>query len=184
MVARRGPRRLERRNLPFVVHRRRWAQCVTLLVCAALLPLPAIMVAAAMKAEPDATMLLFVSLLSALFLLATVIGIDRSIGYRLIVDSDGFTTKGLLFTRHFQWGEVTGFVARPNFRLPGYYASWSVDGTNHPRRHWSSLWFGFYEVPPLMEYGGKELTRLLRHAKRRASAAWPEPAPRSRQKAE
>jgi hypothetical protein len=52
-----------------------------------------------------------------------------------------------------------------------------------PRRHWSSLWFGFYEVPPLMTYGGKELTRFLRHAKRRADAGWPEAAPRTIQKA-
>lgn len=184
MAARQAPRRLDRRHLPFVVHRRGWAQGVTLIVCAALLVLPALMITAAFKTGPDPVALLFVSLLSALFLLATVIGIDRSIGYRLILDADGFTTKGLLFTRQFRWEEVTGFVARANFRLPGYYASWSVDGSNHPRHHWSSLWFGFYEVPPLMAYGGKELTRLLRHAKRRASAGWSEPAPRSRQKAE
>lgn len=177
------PRRLERRHLPLAIHRRQWAQVSTLILCAALLLLPAVMLKVTMEIESDLSMIVIVTLLSAFFLLATVIGVDRSIGYRLILDAEGFTVRGLLFTRQFRWNEVTEFSARLNYRLPGYYASWSVDGSNMPRRHWSSLWFGFYEVPPLMAYGGKELTRLLRHAKRRADAGWPEAAPRTRQKA-
>lgn len=177
------PRRLERRHLPLTIHRRTWAQAMTLIVCAALLLLPAVMLKVTMEVESDPFMVLIVALLSAIFLLATVIGIDRSIGYRLILDTEGFTARGLLFTRQFRWTEVTEISARPNYRLPGYFASWSVDGSNMPRRHWSSLWFGFYEVPPLMTYGGKELTRFLRHAKRRADAGWPEAAPRTIQKA-
>jgi hypothetical protein len=177
------PRRLELRHLPLTIHRRVWAQVITLLLVGPISTLPAILVFAGIETRANPLALLLILLCSAVFLLAAVIGLDRSIGYRLIIDADGFTTRGLLFTRHFSWTEVLEFSARPNYRLPGYYASWSVDGSNHSRRHWSSLWFGFYEVPPLMQLGGKELTRLLRHAKRRADAGWPAPVPRSRQKA-
>jgi hypothetical protein len=177
------PRRLELRHLPLTIHRRIWAQIITLLLVGPLALLPIVMLKAGIETGANPLTFLIVLACASLFLLASIIGLDRSLGYRLILDTDGFTTKGLLFSRSFRWSEITDIVARPNYRLPGYYASWSVDGSNHPRRHWSSLWFGFYEVPPLMQIGGKELTRLLRHAKRRADAGWPAPAPRSRQKA-
>ena len=73
------PRRLERRHLPLTIHRRTWAQAMTLIVCAALLLLPAVMLKVTMEVESDPFMVLIVALLSAIFLLATVIGIDRSI---------------------------------------------------------------------------------------------------------
>ena len=177
------PRRVELGHLPLTIHRRTWAKIITLLLVGPIAAMPAAMVIAASKIHANPLTFLIVLLSSSVFLLAAVIGLDRSIGYRLIIDADGFTTTGLLFTRQFSWTELQEFSARPNHRLPGYYASWTVDGSRHPRRHWSSLWFGFYEVPPLMQIGGKELTRLLRHAKRRADAGWPAPAPRTRQKA-
>ena len=178
--ARSIPRRLELRHLPLTIHRRPWAQVITLILAIALCVLPFVMLTAALAAETKPVTLLIVLALSAVFLLAAVIGIDRSLGYRLILDRDSFTIKGLLFTRSFRWNEVTEIRARSNYRLPGYYASWSVDGSHHPCRHWSSLWFGYYEVPPLMQIGGKELTRLLRHAKRRADSGWAAAPPRTR----
>lgn len=181
--ARAIPRRLELRHLPLTIHRRRWAQVITLILAVTLCVLPFVMVTTTLETKAKPITLLIDLALSSVFLLAAVIGLDRSLGYRLILDRDSFSTKGLLFTRSFHWDEVTEILARSNYRLPGYYASWTVDGSRHPRRHWSSLWFGFYEVPPLMQIGGKELTRLLRHAKRRADAGWPAPAPRTRQKA-
>ena len=176
------PRRLQLRHLPLTIHRRVWAQIITLLLVGPIGTLPAILVFAGIETRANPIALLLILLCSAVFLLAAVIGLDRSIGYRLMIDADGFTTQGLLFTRQFRWNEVREFSARPNYRLPGYYASWTVDGSHHPRRHWSSLWFGYYEVPPLMQIGGKELTRLLRHAKRRADSGWAEAPPRTRRK--
>jgi hypothetical protein len=173
------PRRLEQRHLPYVIHRRIWAQCITLLLVPVLATLPAFLTMGAIKADANFLAMLIVLLCSSVLLLGAIIALDRSIGYRLIIDADGFTTKGVLFTRHFMWGEISDIVARSNYRLPGYYASWTVDGSRHPRRHWSSLWFGFYEVPPLMQIGGKDLTRLLRHAKRRADSGWAASAPRA-----
>lgn len=183
MSVRRAPRRLERRHLPFMVRRRWWASLITLLLSPVLLGLGGLMLYFAWSTASTLPGALGASLCGGVFLLGSVIGLDRSFPFWLSIEADGFTVRGLIFTRHFRWSEVTEFIPRSNYRLPGYYASWSVDGSNHPRRHWSSLWFGFYEVPPVMEYGGKELTRLLRHAKRRADAGWPEPDLRTRQKA-
>lgn len=183
MAAGRAPRRLERRHLPYMVRRRWWASLITLLLSPLLLGLGGLMLFFSWTVEGSVIGTLGGSLCAAIFILGSVIGFDRSFPYYLRIEADGFLVRGLLFTRRFRWDEVKQFIHRSNYRLPGYYASWSVDGSNHPRRHWSSLWFGFYEVPPLMEYGGKELTRLLRHAKRRADAGWPEPAARTRQKA-
>ena len=177
--ARAIPRRLELRHLPLTIHRRRWAQIITLALVGPLCVLPFVMIRAVIDTHAEPITFLIVISCSAFFLLAAIIGLDRSIGYCLTLDADGFTTKGLMFTRHFRWDEVNDIVARSNYRLPGYYASWAVDGSHHPRRHWSSLWFGFYEVPPLMQIGGKELTRLLRHAKRRADSGWAPAPPRT-----
>lgn len=183
MAARRAPRRLERRHLPFVVRRRWWASLITLLLSPVLMGLGGLMLWFGWSAEGSLVGALVASLCGGGVLPGSLIGLDRSFPYYLRIEIDGFTVRGLLFTRHFRWSEVTEFLPRSNYRLPGDYASWSVDGSNHPRRHWSSLWFGFYEVPPLMAFGGKELTRLLRHAKRRADAGWPDPDLRTRQKA-
>lgn len=177
------PRRLERRHLPFVIHRRWWASLITLLLAPMLLGLGGLMIHFSMAAANSVPGILAGLLCGSVFILGSVICVDRSFPYVIVLEAEGFHVRGLLFTRHFRWDEVTKILYRPNYRLPGYYASWSVDGSNNPRRHWSSLWFGFYELPPLMAYGGKELTRFLRHAKRRADAGWPEAAPRTRQKA-
>lgn len=168
------PRRLELRHLPYIVHRRIWAQWLTFAYAPLLVALSGFLIIAVTSLEMRLLLRLFLAPAAVLFLFAAMIALDRSFRYRVIIDHDSVTISGLLFVRRFTWGEITGFRPRHNFRLPGYFASWSVDGSNHPRRHWSSLWFGFYEVPPLMAYGGKELTRLLRHAQRRASAGWPE----------
>ena len=195
-MPRRRPRQLKASYLPYVVRRRWWAS----LIAAAMVPVLAMLAVAMiymllffepvspnfgrprnewlfalLSSEGMKLMLgrLAMLALASIATIGTLLGIDRSFGYRVIIERDGIVTNGVLFRRRFAWSEITGFDARSNYRLPGYYASFKVDGLNHPRRHWSSLWFGWYDIPPLMEFGGKELTALLRHAKRRAEAGWP-----------
>ena len=194
-MPRRRPRLLKASHLPYTVRRRWWASAITAAIVPALALLAFGMVYMLLFFEPvppgfgrPRNEWLFALLSSeglklilgrlaivalALFAaIGTLLGIDRSFGYRVIIERDCIVTHGVLFRRRFAWGEMTGFQARSNYRLPGYYASFKVDGSNHPRRHWSSLWFGLYDIPPLMQFGGKELTALLRHAKRRAEAGW------------
>ena len=100
------PRRLQLRHLPLTIHRRVWAQIITLLLVGPIGTLPAMLVFAGIETRANPIALLLILLCSAVFLLAAVIGLDRSIGYRLMIDADGFTTQGLLFTRQFRWNEV------------------------------------------------------------------------------
>lgn len=195
-MPRRRPHQLKASHLPYVVRRRRWASAITAAIVPVLAMLAFGMIYMLLFFEPvppgfgrPRNEWLFALLSSevlklmlgrlAMLALASIaaigmlLGIDRSFGYRVIIERDGIVTHGVLFRRRFAWNEISGFDARHNYRLPGYYASFKVDGSNHPRRHWSSLWFGWYDIPPLMQFGGKELTALLRHAKRRAEASWP-----------
>lgn len=194
-MPRRRPRLLKVSHLPYTVRRRWWASMITAAIVPtlAMLAVGMIYILAFMEPVPpgfgrprnewlfallssEGLKLLLgrlaMATLAFIAAIGTLLGIDRSFGYRVIIERDGIITHGLLFRRRFAWSEITEFAARTNYRLPGYYASFKVDGSNHPRRHWSSLWFGWYDIPPLMQFGGKELTALLRHAKRRAEAGW------------
>lgn len=173
MAAPRVPRRLERHHLPYIVHRRIWAQWITFAYAPLLFALSGFLIIAVTALEMPIGLRLFLFPAALFFPFAAMIALDRSFRYRVVIDHDSVTIRGLIFTRRFAWGEISGFQPRHNFRLPGYFASFTVDGSNHPRRHWSSLWFGFYDIPPLMQFGGKQLTSLLRHAQRRAAAGWP-----------
>ncbi len=195
-MPRRRPRLLKPSHLPYVVHRRWWASAITLAVVPVLATLACGIIYMLLFFDPvppgfghprnewpfallsiKGFKLILGRLAMVVFAviaaIGSLIGIDRSLGYRVIIDANGIIIHGVLFQRRFAWREITGFDARTNYRLPGYHASFKVDGSHHPRRHWSSLWFGYYDIPPLMQFGGKELTALLRHAKRRADAGWP-----------
>jgi hypothetical protein len=175
-MPRRRPRLLKASHLPYVVCRRGWAVALTAILAASLFALACsliwLMWLGVTKAL-DWQVFIAVGPLAVIALIGSVIGLDRSFSYKVVIERDGIIIDGLLLRYAFRWQEITSFDARHNHRLPGYYASFKVDGSNHPRLHWSSLWFGFYDIPPLMQFGGKELTALLRHAKRRAEAGWP-----------
>jgi hypothetical protein len=111
-------------------------------------------------------------LFSVIFLMASFLAFDRSLGYKVVIHANGLMIQGMLFSRLILWDEIIAIKAQPNYRFPGYYASVTVDGSRNPRRHWSSLWFGFYDIASHMQLGGEELARLFRHAKRRAESGW------------
>jgi hypothetical protein len=186
------PRRLERRHLPFVIQRPTWAVCVAfavgLLFAAGAFAILWLLVDG-LAAGLHWYQLLFFILVVTCFGLAAVIGVDRSFGYHLAIDVEGLRIDGLLTQRLLTWQEITDirfrrgrWLASVDVYMVGHIAI-HVDGSNNPRRHWSSLWFGYYDIPRLMDPRAKELTRFLRHAKRRADAGWPEAAPRTIQKA-
>jgi hypothetical protein len=182
------PRRLELRHLPYTIARPFWAKCITFSFamvfaagCAGLLWLLADGLAATLLWYQ----LIFYGLATALSALIAALGIDRSFGFRVIIDEDGIAIRGLLMQRRLTWLEIRDI----SFKRGRWFGSIDVymvghigihvDGSNNPRRHWSSLWFGYYDIPRLMEVPVKELTRLLRHAKRRADAGWTAPTSRA-----
>jgi hypothetical protein len=114
--------------------------------------------------------LLTLIIMPTLFLLACILLLDRGFYYHVTLALNGIEIKGLLLHRLIRWDEITKIEAKPNFRLPGYYAAIYVDGSNLPIRHWSSLWFGYYDIAPFMEFGGKDLVTLLRQGKRMGQA--------------
>jgi hypothetical protein len=114
--------------------------------------------------------LLVLITLPTLLLFTCVLLLDSGFRYRAILNLDGVEVRGLIFRHKIRWDEIVSIEARPNFRLPGYYAAIYVDGSNLPRRHWSSLWIGYYGIAPFMEFGGKDLVTLLRQGKRLGQA--------------
>ncbi|MBX9729365.1 MAG: PH domain-containing protein [Sphingopyxis sp.] len=192
MASRSRPVRLEASDLPYVIQRPIWAACVAfaigLLFAASAFGILWLL-ADGLAAGLHWYQLLFSIVVMAFFGMAAVIGFDRSFGFQLTLDIEGVRISGLFTQRLLTWQEITGI----RFRRGRWYGSVDVyivghiaiqvDGSNNPRRHWSSLWFGYYDIPRLMDLRAKELTALLSHAKRRADAGWPEAAPRTRQKA-
>jgi hypothetical protein len=192
MVSRSRPDRLEASDLPYVIQRPTWAACLAfafaLLLAAGVFGILWLL-ADGLTAGLHWYPLLFGIVVMAFFGIAAVIGIDRSFGYHLAIDVEGLCITGLLTRRLLTWQEITDirfrrgrWLASVDVYMVGHVAI-HVDGSNNPRRHWSSLWFGYYDIPRLMDLRAKELTALLSHAKRRADAGWPEAAPRTRQKA-
>jgi Bacterial PH domain len=114
--------------------------------------------------------LLVLIIMPTLLLFTCILLLDRGFRYRVILNFDGLEVRGLIFRRMIRWDEIVSIEARPNFRLPGYYAAIYVDGSNLPKRHWSNLWFGGYDMAPYMEFGGKDLVTLLRQGKRLGQA--------------
>lgn len=192
MTRRSPPRRLETSDLPFLIGRPTWAACLTFAV-GLLLAAGAFailwLLTDGLAADLHWYQLLFYTVAVTLFGMGAVIGFDRSFGFQLTLDTEGVRISGLFTQRLLTWQEITDI----RFRRGRWYGSVDVykvghiaiyvDGSNNPRRHWSSLWFGYYDIPRLMKLSAKELTALLRHAKRRADAGWPDAAPRTRQKA-
>jgi hypothetical protein len=196
-----SPKTLVRRgtkieDLPIVVHRRRWAAAIAMLLVPVVLALAALLAYAGVGAMPEfiaegakkGAVDLGWSLIGAaawimmipLCLIASFLGIDRSFEYHLAIERDGLRLKGELTDRLLVWKEISEIRLKPRVFIPALdiyqvaHIAIYVDGTIHPRRHWSSLWFGYYDIPPLMECDSKELTALLRHAKRRADLGWPD----------
>ena len=196
--------RLDGEKLPFVVKRKRWAEALAALLVPFLLALAAGSAVAAIGIIPDyvadgakagfggllrsligATVLV---LMCPLCLTAAFLGMDRSFGYCVAIEQDGLRLKGVLTNRLLFWHEIRDIRLKPRIFLPTFdiyqvaHVAIYVDGSHHPRRHWSSLWFGYYDIPPLMVYGGKELTAQLRSAKRRADLGWPKSSPKYKRK--
>lgn len=95
------------------------------------------------------------------FSVALLIALNSLLSYRLELDRDGLRIVGNLYSHRLLWSEIATIRPRHNYRIPGFHVEIQVDGSNNPRRHWSNFWFAGYYVHPLMERGGKDLTRYL-----------------------
>jgi hypothetical protein len=199
-------RRIKNKDFPIAVHRRLWAAAVAALIVPILLALAGLSAVSGVLAIPEyvadginvgatGTIRSLIGtaawvLMCPLCLIAAFLGIDRSFGYRIAIERDGLRLDGVLTDRLLLWQEIRDIRLKPRVFLPIFdtyqvaHVAIYVDGSNHPRRHWSSLWFGYYDIPPLMDYGAKELTALLRHAKRRADLSWPDAPSRKTRKSE
>lgn len=81
--------------------------------------------------------------------------------YRLEIDASGMKMVGNFWTHHFTWQEITCIRKRPNPRGLTYHVLIEVDGSHLPRRHWTHLGWGGYQIPTPMEKGPTELTAYL-----------------------
>jgi hypothetical protein len=90
-----------------------------------------------------------------------LIALNSVFFYRVELDREELRMIGNFYTHRLLWSEIATIRPRSNYRIPGYHVEIQVDGSNNPRRHWSNFWMLGYFIHPLMERGGKDLTRYL-----------------------
>ena len=167
-------RSIRQRDLPIVIRRVPWmnwfaAVFLPLIFTFALLLIWFVLTSAGQLGLGS----LFPAVIGVTMLIACYTGVD-GIGYHLIIDQEGITTKGRLATTFFAWDEVTHFgtwrmraFTGDGFFSIGYQAVIYVDGSNNTKRRLQNLFFLGYFIPPKMELGGMELVKLLTKAKRK-----------------
>lgn len=126
-------------------------------------------------AEPDGSWRgLLLILFAAMMLYPVLVHLNVLFTYRLEIGASGMKMVGNFWTHHFTWQEITRITKRNNYRV-GYHVLIEVDGSNLPRRHWTHLGAGGYQIPTPMGKGPTQLTAYLKRKRReyrkRAQAA-------------
>ncbi|MEQ1689611.1 MAG: hypothetical protein ABL874_13645 [Sphingopyxis sp.] len=143
MATQRRPRQITAAHLPYVVSRSEWAMALSL---PAVLMLFAGLCWMISRLCQDIVEhrgwfnLSLVVIMIAIILFLVINGLDRSFGYRLVIERKGVRVIGLLFRRNFTWHEITDIQWGHNHQFSGFHTSIKVDGSHNPKRHWSSLW--------------------------------------------
>jgi hypothetical protein len=109
---------------------------------------------------------LLLILFAAMMLYIVLIPLNTLFTYRLEIGASGVKMAGNFWTHHFTWQEITRIRKRLNYRALGYHVLIEVDGSNLPRRHWTHLGAGGYQIPTPMEKGPTELTAYLKRKRR------------------
>lgn len=173
-------RRLRPGDCPIVIRYAWWTKWVHLVALPLLLALTGLFALAFyyFVSVGDWAVAFGVGLLTMLFGIGWMTGVDNAFRYRLIIDVDGVRTHGNLVKRHFYWNEITHFDTWRNRTITdngviglGYQARIHVDGRNNRRRLLRNLYFAGHFTPPGLELGGKDLAALLTKAKRQLESA-------------
>ncbi|WP_172449790.1 hypothetical protein [Porphyrobacter sp. HT-58-2] len=118
-------------------------------------------------AAPDGSWRGLLLIFSAAFMLFIVLlHLNVLFTYRLEIGASGVHMVGNFWTHHFTWQEITGIRKRLNYRALGYHVLIEVDGSHLPRRHWTHLGAGGYQIPTPMEKGPTELNAYLKRKRR------------------
>ncbi len=154
---------MSRAGEPIVIRRRWWANLLVVILLPVFSAVSFFAIAglplALSKGQWGAAAIL--PMVAFVFSLGVMIALNSLLFYRVVVDHDGVQIVGNLWSHNLLWSEIETIRPRSNYRVPGYHVEIQVDGSNNPRRHWCNFWLAGYFIHPLMERGGKDLTRYL-----------------------